>query len=229
MYTAHYDLIMLTFRRRTLYDTIVHVYVSDSEKEFPIHKGLLCESSEVFQAVLKGLNSEEGVILEPDTGTLYVGEVEPFVFQRFMHWLYAKRICLGNENVKDVPWSIVIDLYIFATKRAIPLLQNTCIDVTIKKQRLGKVFPSQDNINRLWSGRTNVSQLRLLFLHLFARQCDLSTAIAKNGHFHPLFLQGLVSTLYNMKRAKSLYDDVDFFAQRQQYYVNVQTNPVILD
>lgn len=216
---------------RNVYNHIVHVYVEngDMPEEFSVHHGRLAQTSPGLKAILAGTKSEEGVILDPDNGSLLMIDVGAETFRRFVHWLYDHKMMMEGETVKDITWDIMIDLYLFATKRGISKLQNHCIDAAILKQKKGKILPNQHTMNKLWVGNTNVAQMRQLFLHLYARECDLEIAIAKNGGFHHRFLQGLVTTFYSMKKEGSTNKVVDFWVQRQKYYVYGDDNPVMLD
>ena len=151
------------------------------------------------------------------------------IFRRFKNWLYCGRIISEIETNKDLAWSDLIAVYAFADRKGIPQLMNTCIDTVIQKRKEGGLFPSQADVNTLWKESGQVFRLRRLLLDQFATSCNLTHAIAHNGSYHPRFLQGLVQTLYNMKEDNTIYDPIDFWKKRKNYYVDDNENPILVD
>ena len=163
------------------------------------------------------------------TISFIIEDEHPDVFRRFVSWLYVQTIILESEVYKDLPWGVIIDVYSFAACNSIRGLQNTCVDTIIKKRQDGGLFPGQADLNKLWKLTGNVFWLRRLLLDLFATQCNLAHAVAKNGSYHAKFLQDLVMTMYNMRRERTEYEEVDFWQKRQNYYVADSDNPIVLD
>ena len=161
--------------------------------------------------------------------SIVMKDEHPDVFRRFVSWLYSQTIILESEVYKDLPWDVIIDVYSFAARSSIRGLQNTCVDTIIKKRRNGGLFPGQADLNKLWKLTGSIFRLRRLLLDLFATQCNLANAIANNGSYHLKFLQGLVLTMYRMKLEKTIYEEVDFWQKRQDYYVVDSDNPIVLD
>ena len=122
-----------------------------------------------------------------------------------------------------------MNLYSFADRTRVPHLQNACIDTAIRKRRDGGLFPGQVDVNALWTCPGNVFQLRRLLLDLFAAECNLGNAMASNRSYHPLFLQGLVRVLHDMKVKKAIYKEVDFWKRRREYYTIGNNNPIVVD
>lgn len=195
-----------------------------------MHKGLLCKASSVFETALTTLpadnTSHEGIIHDVDSKWYLIPKEDPATFQRFNVWLYAGKITLEGETVEDLTWSNLISLYLFATKRRIPRLQNKCIDATLERQQAGLPLPADKNVNRLWKRDVSAMPLRNLFLQLFARKCNLESAIGQNPGYDTRFLQGLIVTMYQMRQLG--VDEVDFWKIRESYYVNDEENPVVL-
>ena len=161
--------------------------------------------------------------------TFIIKEEDPEVFRRFYMWLYSSKIISESETNKNLARSSIINLYIFAERKGIALMMNTCVDTVIRKRKEGGLFPGQADVNTLWKSPGKVFMLRRLLLHIFARECNINQAIAANGSYHPKFLQGLVQILYDMKDKKATYARVDFWGKRQQYYVEDAANPLLLD
>lgn len=156
-------------------------------------------------------------------------EEDPDVFHRFIVWLYSEKVISELETYKNLNWEAIIAVYAFAERKGIPRLLNTCVDAVIKKRRDGGLFPGQTDVNTLWECTGNVFRLQRLLLDLFATGCNLTDAIARNGSYHPRFLQGLVLILYEMKAKRTMYERVDFWQKRRNYYVDDSENPILLD
>lgn len=154
---------------------------------------------------------------------------DPGIFRRFNTWLYSDKIISASEAYKSLPWEVIFEVYSFAERIGIPRLQNKCIDTVIMKRRKRGLFPAQGAIDMLWKCTGNVFRLRKLLLDLFASECNLTNAIANNGSYHRTFLQGLVLNLHEMKKKRTVYDQIDFWKKRQKYYVDDSENPILLD
>ncbi|KAF6217517.1 hypothetical protein HO133_006855 [Letharia lupina] len=210
----------------SIYDTIIDFKIGESLTSFGIHRGLLWRTSSFFKEKLSISETTEGGIA---ARSIVMKNEDPDVFRRFTTWLYSKTIILESENYKTLPWEVIIQTYSFAERTMIPGLQNTCVDTVIKKRRDGGLFPAQGAVNTLWRYPGKVFRLRRLLLDLFATECNLSNALANNGSYHPRFLQGLVLTLYEMKGKRTMYNPVDFWQKRVNYYVDDNENPIPLD
>ena len=138
-----------------------------------MHQRLLRQASTFFKNAFDGkIEREEDVdITHPDHASkgIALTNEDPKIFKRFNDWLYTHRLCTGDEKAIDLPWSLIVDTYVFAENRGIPRLQNTCIDAVIKKMKNGGLFPSQEIINPIWTTTNgNIYPLWLLLLHQFA-------------------------------------------------------------
>lgn len=96
---------------------------------FKDHRGLSCYYSKYFRAALKG------GFLEAITGKIYLTHEKPATYKLFQHWLYTndldeRGIDLHLDEVPRPPpnFLAIIDLWLFADRREIPLLANDCID-----------------------------------------------------------------------------------------------------
>ncbi len=196
------------------------------ETNFDIHKGLLRRESPFFREHLKsGETTESGIIAR----VVVLKEESPQTFRRFRDWLYSGKIISEVETNKDLAWFDIIAVYTFADRMGVPLLQNNCVDTIIRKRKEGSLFPGQADINTLWNAPGRVFRLRKLLLDMFADGCNLQNAIANNGAYHPKFLQGLVQTFWDMKDKRTIYDPVDFWKKRRNYYMDDTENPILLD
>ena len=116
----------------------------------------------------------------------------------------------------------------FADKKGIPILQNTCVNTVMKKVEEGGLFPQHYEINSLWECSGRVFQMQRLLVDLFATKCDLGRATTANT-YHPKFLEELIRALYEMKIKQTLDMRLDFWAKRRSYYADNVDHPILLD
>ena len=169
--------------------------------------------------------TESGVVAQ----VVVIKDENPEIFRRFKDWLYSGRVLSGSETYKALAWSELIAMYAFGDRKGISRLQNSCVDAIIRKRNEGGLFPGQADVNTLWRASGQVSRLRRLLLDMFAAECNLKNALATNKAYHPGFLQGLVQALYDLKEKKIIYDEVDFWKKRRNYYVDDDDNPIVVD
>ena len=205
------------------------VHVGPERVRYGIHEGVLRQNSAWFKFVLDTISTDTGgqkELSETPKGITLADE-DPAIFSRFNEWVYRGKLCTATETPKDISWNTIFDIYTFAERSRIPKLQNACINVIIRKAKIGAPFPSQDMLNPLWKNTSKVSPLRLLLLELFAAKCNLKAALGRNGGFHHKFLHDLVIILYEMKEGD--LEEPDFWKMRHKYYVSTPENPVALD
>lgn len=84
------------------------------DKEFSLHRCILCARSPVFRAML------ENPTLERDTGVILLHEDDATVMEHFISFLYSDYL---SEYVMQ---NMCRELYILATKYQVPLLASAC-------------------------------------------------------------------------------------------------------
>lgn len=52
-------------------------------------------------------------------GEVILADQDPTNFPRFNEWLYNGVFLFGNETRKDIPYPVLVKLYIFAEKRGV--------------------------------------------------------------------------------------------------------------
>ena len=112
--------------RRSLYDEIVIVNVGKepNNKEFHVHKGLICHFSTYFNATFNG-SFKEAVEKRVD-----LSEDEIKVFQAFYNLIYTNRL---HDETEMLPSRQIAKLMTFGEVRGIPLLQNAAMNELISK------------------------------------------------------------------------------------------------
>ena len=137
----------LTLIHSSAYDKIVFIYVSPDNVSFGMHQRLLRQASAFFKNAFDGkIEREEDVdITHPDDASkgIALTNEDPKIFKQSNDWLYTHRLSTGDEKAIDLPKSLIVDTYVFAEKRGIPRLQNTCIDAAIKKRKTVAFFPAR--------------------------------------------------------------------------------------
>lgn len=196
------------------------------ETSFGIHRGLLCRASRVFREWLAfSETSEEGLVSQ----IMVLKHERPDIFCRFKDWLYSGKIISESETCEGLAWSDLIAVYTLAGRMEASRLQNSCVDTAIKKGKEGGFFPAPKDVNALWEAPGRVLKLQRLLLDMFATDCNLGQAMTTNRSYHPNFVRGLVQTLYDMKEKLTVYDKLDFWKKRRNYYVEENDDLIIID
>ena len=139
--------------RHSLFETVVFVDVGPEQKRYAIHKGLLCSRSGYFKAALTG-NFQEA---EDQVVTL--DDEDPKIFRRFNAWLYTD-VLVEAAELESISTSSIFEIYFFAEKRIIPLLQNAAIDAILCHNTYHSIPATQ--IRDVWTRTTERSRLRKL-------------------------------------------------------------------
>jgi hypothetical protein len=92
---------------------------NDKKQTFRVHKGLLSFYSGYFRAAL------EGSWTDSNSDVINLDIEDPLVLGRLVLWLYTNKIT--DESLMS-NYTIIIDLWLFADRRDIPLLMNEMID-----------------------------------------------------------------------------------------------------
>ena len=93
-----------------------------NQKDFQIHKGLLCHHSGFFDAALNGSFAEAGrdVYELPETGIK--------TFNSVVLWLYTRRLFDASVPLDKISRSLLVLVYAFRDEHLIPGLYNAVID-----------------------------------------------------------------------------------------------------
>ena len=59
------------------------------------------------------------------------------VFELFLRWLYTQKLTDGEAETRELSWTLLLDLYIFADKYVIAPLQNRTVDLVKEKATYG--------------------------------------------------------------------------------------------
>ena len=144
-----------------MFDIIIYIEIGLAGTRFGIHRGLLCEYSAYFRAALLGNFPEatEGVVRLPDE------EVE--VFELVNGWLYTQTIPDMLEAGVETLSCLLVELYIFGERTAMPKLQNDTIDAIIRTTTR-QLLINTKVIPRAYEETPKSSPLRKLLVDIFA-------------------------------------------------------------
>lgn len=92
---------------------------SDEKRTFYVDQGLLTFYSGYFRAALSG----RWTTAEDDAVT--IATENPRTFEHFVSWLYTRSI---TDDDEPATFPLIIDLWLFADRREIPLLMNEMLD-----------------------------------------------------------------------------------------------------
>lgn len=144
-------------RLHSHFEYMVFVDVGAEQKRYAMHKGLLCSRSGYFKAALAGS------FREAEDQVVTLDDEEPETFRMFNAWLYTD-VLVEDSDPLAISWSSLFNIYIFAEKRIIPLLQNAAIDAIIRASKKEN-FPSEE-IRHAWAMTGEKSSLRKLLVDL---------------------------------------------------------------
>ena len=139
----------------SLFETIVFVDVGPEQIRYAIHKGLLCSRSGYFKAALTGNFSEA------TDQVVTLDDEDPDTFRTFNAWLYTD-VLVEDVDPEAIPWTLLFNIYVFAEKRIIPLLQNAVIDEIIRVNQKAPIPTTE--IRRVWAKTAETSPLRKLLV-----------------------------------------------------------------
>ena len=133
------------------------VVVGEGRTEFGIHKGLLCEYSEYFEAALNGN------FTEAETGVVELLDEEISTFEVFHTWLYSKKLVVeedGQEQKAGVP--LIVRLYIFGDRRGVRKLRNDCINALVVNMNCNILTYVVEELEHIYENTSPGSSLRRL-------------------------------------------------------------------
>jgi hypothetical protein len=106
----------------------------DDKRIFYVDHGLLTFYSGYFKAALSGRwTSAEDDAIKLDTEA-------PRTFERFVSWLYTRSIT--DDDDEKANCQLIIDLWLFADRREIPLLMNEMLDALKDRIVTEKTIPT---------------------------------------------------------------------------------------
>ncbi|KAL9066958.1 MAG: hypothetical protein Q9161_007202 [Pseudevernia consocians] len=111
-------------------DDMVDIYVGTSRRKFRLHRDLLCERSEFFEAAL------EGHFKEAEAQELTLPEDSVESFERLVCWLYGAPLMSMPLEPSEDDFSANVNLFILAKKLCLEHLQNETMDRVLKYYRL---------------------------------------------------------------------------------------------
>jgi hypothetical protein len=107
---------------------------SDERRTLHVDHGLLTFYSGYFQAALSGRwTAAEDDAIRLDTEN-------PKTFERFVSWLYTRSIT--DDDDEKATCQLIIDLWLFADRRGIPLLMNEMLDCLKERILTEKTIPT---------------------------------------------------------------------------------------
>ncbi|TGO36605.1 hypothetical protein BHYA_0120g00300 [Botrytis hyacinthi] len=130
----------------------VTLYVGSEEKKYIVHKKILCDQSEFFNA---GLNNG---FKEATDGEMYLPEDDPATFADLIEYLYRGALPY-TDKITTRPMQ---ELYCLAEKICMPLLMDKLIDA-IMKAHAEKNYVGFDaaRIQSIYENTHSASKLRL--------------------------------------------------------------------
>ena len=181
------------------FSDIVEVRVGEKKKPFQVHKSVLCNSAQYFQAALNGNFAESR------TQILELVEDNAEIFEHFLVWLYTGQIIPGFQAGDDgvSAQEVLVQLYIFGEARGIPKFQDSVMDQLIDQMEKS---PSISNhlLPAIYDGTPIGSPLRRVYTDYIALEGELIPhewfkPECKRRHPRESLID-LIGALYKIKR-----------------------------
>ena len=214
-------------RTRSAYDKIMTVVVGPDgdEKEFQLHRGLLCFYSEYFDRMLNGGFKEAG------SNSLRLKEVDALIFERFYYWMYSGVVdCDFKTAGSPDSWSSAVQLYLFADYHNAPGLQNAALDYIWFKMKEFDRIPLLST-PLLYSNTTELDPLRKLLVDIAVGSWRADDVVKHHELYAPEFLANYIAGLKDREWVPEAGVDIearDEDVRRhfcELYHVHPQTSP----
>ncbi|KAM0716544.1 hypothetical protein Q7P37_007989 [Cladosporium fusiforme] len=145
----------------------IEVGREEQKRTFYVHKGLLSFYSGYFRAGLNGSWTESG------TGHFKLEDEEVDVFERFVLWLYARKI---EDNTLKSSSNVIIRLWLFADRRDIPLLMNEMIN-RLKRNIVETWSLPTHSLDLVYENTLPGSLLRRMIIDAMSKICGRSMLV----------------------------------------------------
>lgn len=161
---------------------------------FELHKGVLVFYSDYFRASLDGDFEEahnKHIHLSSD-------DVDFETFRIFRGWLYTRVIHDNGKDGKDLSYTTIVKLWIFADAYWVPMLKNLCLDLFAQRYGKHHIWPSTFQISLIYAASSEDSSIRRFIVDLMAsarRRTSGCITSSPSGLPHE-FLHDLVKALW---------------------------------
>ncbi|CAD0056030.1 unnamed protein product [Aureobasidium pullulans] len=179
------------------------IVVGPEEREFLIHKGLLCHYSEYFRGALSG-SFKEGL-----EGAVPMPQEDPYLFEIVVSWCYTRKLQdMADKAGSEMDYLDLINLWIFGDKHIIPALQNAVMDAFMQKNAAVKHIPSC-YILHIYENTMPRSQMRRVVIDLVAYTGGLDEYVECVLSFWSDYYRGMLNGPFREAKGKTLTSDED--------------------
>lgn len=181
-----------------------------------MHKKLLCDTSGFFRAALSG-NFQES-----KDQAIEMVEDDPEVFCYFQYWAYTGVIGRNPRERFEMAWQTIAGIYIFAEARCIFGLQNSAMDVLIRKHEASTRAPI-DEYGYIYENTGETSPVRRFLAEWAAHRGFLAKDWFDDRTIYTIdFTIDLSLALYDrIQKNTSPANLKSFWENRSRYYVEV--------
>ena len=177
-----------------------------------MHKKLLCDTCGFFRAALGGR------FLEAQNQAIDMPEDDPGVFCYFQYWAYTGVI--EDQPRYQTPWRTVAGIYAFAEARCIPGLQNSAMDLLIRKHEVVNQAPINE-YRYIYENTAEKSPVRRFLAEWAAHKGYLAKGWFVDRTIFPIdFTINLSLALYE-RIETGTSSTLDFWEIRSRYHVEV--------
>lgn len=148
---------MLTIQSSSYSDTIT-ILVGKDEQRFTVHKDIICEKSEFFQAACSQRRREEQemVVRLPDLRA-------PYVFPVYMDWVYTDDMTLGKMGFLLDGFYVgkeLVELYLLGDVLKDVKLRNKALRLLYRHFNVDKTTLTTEQCHTVWEHTASDSSIR---------------------------------------------------------------------
>jgi hypothetical protein len=185
------------------------VLVGSGQTRFVVHENLLIYYSKFFRAALTGN------FIEAKDKTVRLEEVDPKVFELFIHWLYYQRFpktdsgddrdileTWNDDDIGLVCTSNYVLLYIFGDKYDVPELRRATVDGLLHDITMlqDSNLPNSESMSAAFSSLPVDSPMSRLIIECFCRYSVTDLFDDLEGYNNVKFLQALWRRFCGIRR-----------------------------
>jgi hypothetical protein len=175
---------VLTLHRDYNFNSTISVLVGDKQEPFTVHRDLICDSSKFFKAAC----SQHWV--EGREKEVRLPAVMPWDFQRYLAWLYSKKLEAASKGLRDIVVYATIDLYILGDVLDDIRLRNAAVAFLFGLEYSPeKGLPGFPTVEKMWAQTPPNSSLRNMYVAKFVRHMSAGFFEEKIAEYPMEFVQ----------------------------------------
>ncbi len=166
---------------------------------------------------------------------MVLDDEDPLLFQVFIEWLYTGNLLFHCEDPhvderNSTKWSAMLNLYVFAEKRIIPMLQNDLVDAMWTFAQEMDYYPDIETIPA-WAQTARTSPLHTFLVDLYVYHANLEELFGDDNDmaisFHVDFVMRIARESNGLAFSDgNLSENFNMWNNRCKYHVHELSEPL---